>query len=222
MEGTLALQQRIRALPGVLDFRVKRDVRGAVMQVDALVSDDASAIVVSRELVALVGARFVAERASIRVAHSDAEQEAAQTNGSSTGHEPSKLSNIPIETRRIRIVQVSSTLQREQTSVEVVLALDGETAKSTRTGPSIPGASLRLAAVSAVEGVNKIWGPIEALIEDVATLALGGESVVVVALAVNLPEGWQRLHGASGTSDGAPEAAAVRAVLAALNRPVAN
>ena len=218
------MQQRISAIPGVLDFQVDRGPRGAVMKVRVTVSDDDVRSSVVQALAALLGPRFVAERADIHLPRRD-----LHVNGSNGSVDPKvtvaserKATDTVREARRIKLVQVSSTLHDGQTLVEVTLDLNGHDVTCGREGPSIAGASLRLAAAATIEAVNKVWEPIEAMIEDVSTAAVGGESVVVAAVAVNLTDGWHRLYGASGTRDASPEAAAVRAVLFALNRPVAT
>jgi hypothetical protein len=224
MQRSLSMQQRISAIPGVLDIHVQRDVRGAVLKIEVWVAQDVVRTKVIEALASALGPRFVTERAEVHLL----ERQSPNNGSNGAIKEPGTVGqgNLAVhhagESRRIQLIQVSSTLHDGQTLVEVTLDLNGETVTCGQEGPSIAGAPLRLAATATIEAINKVWEPIEAMIEDVTTAAVGGESVVVVALAANLSDGWHRLHGASGTRDGAPEAAAVRAVLSALNRPVAN
>ncbi|MGH2812545.1 MAG: hypothetical protein ACRDI1_07525 [Actinomycetota bacterium] len=188
----LALEERLAGLPGVIDLNLDRDERGAVLRVRATVSDEHSALELRRNVASVVGERFAAERLDLKT---------------------------PTPAGRVRLMQVSSSTRRDQAVVEVSVGTEDQSVSSSQEGMSYPGSALRLAANAALEAVVELMGrPAEARLLDVTITRIAGETVVVAGITVGGKGGVERLYGASGIGDGAPEAAAARAVLDAVNR----
>lgn len=189
----LALEDEISAQPGVVSVAFERDPRGAVLGIRATVADrDARDRI--RELVAArVGRPFADERLSV-IQHGEG---------------------------RIRIIEVASSIRRHEASVEVSLAQNGRRSMAAQNTTGYTGSTVRLAAVAALDAVSKLLERSgDLMLEDVATTSLGGETTVIVSLQFRGMRGWRRRYGISGVGDGLPEAAAARAVLDALNRPL--
>jgi hypothetical protein len=126
---------------------------------------------------------------------------------------------------RIKLLHVKSNTAGDRTSieVEVALAIDGRSAVFAKDSPAAPGALLRLGALAALDAAGALdpQRP-KPVLEDVTTVTLAHQTVVIASLLIHKPTGWHRLYGASGVGDGSMEAAAARAVLAAINRDFAE
>lgn len=198
MNDRLLLETLIESQPGVQDFSLERDFRGAVLQVRATVTDEQSRARLTEMVARTIGRHFAEERLIITT---------LEKNGQDLG--------------RVRLAEVSTTVRGGRIRADVSLTLDGHVAGRGREGTNQPGASMRLSAGAAVDALTELLGwDASVAIEHVALNRLDDETIVVVGVVLQTSRILTRLYGVSRVGSAAAEAAAARAVLAALNRSI--
>lgn len=195
MEATserLALEGLLETLPGVVDFDLERDIRGAIVQVRALVADRQAGARLHEMIVRTVGRHFAEERLFI---------------------------STPAERARVRLIGVTSTLVRERVRVEVTVGLERASVSKSCSGLTDVSSRLVLAASATAEAVAQLlrWeGKVP--VEEVGMVRLGGRRVSFAVLRMTRGGAVVQLYGMAETDGGLIEDAAARAVLDALNR----
>jgi hypothetical protein len=125
---------------------------------------------------------------------------------------------------RVLIESVQVNTFGTEATVEVRLAVGGQTAAGVATGPAVDGYLLRLCATATAQAVDELLsasdhadGPAKCFVEHAASVPFGPMQVAVVVLLLSCG-GWVEQLAGSAVVTGDDRHAMVRATLAAVNR----
>jgi hypothetical protein len=125
---------------------------------------------------------------------------------------------------RVLIESVQVNTFGTDATVEVRLAVGGQTAAGVATGPAVDGYLLRLCATATAQAVDELLsasdhadGPAKCFVEHAASVPFGPMQVAVVVLLLSCG-GWVEQLAGSAVVTGDDRHAMVRATLAAVNR----
>lgn len=206
VHGRLLLENLLESHPGIEEFSLERDLRGAILHVRAVVRDDEAKARLHELVARTIGRNFAEERLAVFT---------SGNNGAPSG--------------RVLLEEVETTMRDGEVSVLVALAADQRSSQARRSGARQHGATLRLAAEATLEALSDLvqWNASVAVDQaDVIGSEWGskwadGEALVLVGLILQSPRATTRLYGVSRATSGVHEAAAAKAVLSAVNRLIA-
>jgi hypothetical protein len=125
---------------------------------------------------------------------------------------------------RVLIESVQVNTFGTEATVEVRLAVGGQTAAGVATGPAVDGYLLRLCATATAQAVDELLsasdhadGPAKCFVEHAASVPFGPMQVAVVVMLLSCG-GWVEQLAGSAVVTGDDRHAMVRATLAAVNR----
>ena len=197
----------IRRLRGVSAVRVDLAQGGVIDRVHVLSTAERSPRIVAGDIVAALAAELSVEieQNQVRIAMRRPEQQ-------DDDHAPARP--------RLKFVGMTVATLHASAEVKIQLEHDGAIAEGTAAGPNAAGQRLQLigaATLRAVEAHLRAQGLF--LLESVAVAPLGARQVALALVAWLGPE-EDVLSGSSLVRDD-PREAVVRAVLDAVNRPLA-
>lgn len=197
-------EEVVRRLRGVVAARVVPRESGAVDVVHVLGQADRSPKLIAIDVVSALAAELglELEARQVRVASLRPEDQTS-----------------PVPQARLKFVGLSVSAVRESAEVRVHLEDRGMLYEGTAAGPNVPRHRLALVAqatLRAVEVFLRAQGML--ILEGVAVAPVGEHEVAVVTVTLAGTE-QETLSGASVVRDD-PREAVVRAVLAAVNRPI--
>ena len=124
---------------------------------------------------------------------------------------------------RAALTRISETPNGTRTTIEVTLRHEDAEHLGLATGPAVASARLRLVGEATIDAVEKTFPALPPIALDAITATVVGVRNVVVAVLVQAgAHGGEDLNVGSALSTGNNDDAAVKAVLNALNRRVAN
>lgn len=128
--------------------------------------------------------------------------------------------NLELSTEpRAALMQVGETPNGTRTTIEVTLRHADEEHTGTATGPAVTSARLRLVGEATVKAIERTFPSMPPIALDAISVNNVGPREVVVAIVVTAgTRGGEDLSSGSAMSTGSTDDAAVKAVLAALNR----
>jgi hypothetical protein len=223
----LAIEALLGAQPGVVDLTFERSERGAILQLRAVVVDEAAGVKLKESIANAIGSKFAEERLEI-VSQSKPTDEKKpappQPSPSDRFELPEPVVAPPAPAppmTGIRVTQIATNVRPGQTTVDVTLESGDQTQTGSEGGPSFAGSALRYAALATMSAIRQLDVGFDGRLDHVGLEAISGEKVVLVAMALRPQtpnESWQRLHGVAAVGEGTPEAAAARAILQTLDR----
>ena len=202
-----AIEAEIGRLPEVVACRIVADGAGRPLEVHVLAHPGKHPKQVVRDVqsVALASFGLEIDRRIVSVVQL-----------APTG--PAALEGPSSVASRIGIGSIQSQLEGRRTTIRVTLASGGQEATGFAEGSSAVAVRLRLLASAALDALRQLVDAAESLeLEDVAMARVGGHDVALVTLLQVDPPHEYELVG-SALARQSPDAAAVRAVLDALNR----
>ncbi len=197
-------EEIVRRLRGVVAARVLADDRGDIGVVHVLGQADRSPKLIAVDVVSAVAAELgvTLEARQVRVAAMRPEDQAQ-----------------PIPQARLKFVGLSLSVVRNSAEVKVHLEDRGMLYEGTAAGPNVPRHRLALVAQAALRAVEVFMrAPGLLVFEGIAMPRVGEYEVAVVTVTLTGNE-QDTLSGSSIVQDD-PREAVVRAVLAAVNRPI--
>lgn len=199
MHGRLLLENLIESHPGVEEFSLERDLRGAILHVRAVVRDDETKARLHEMVARTIGRNFANERLAVFTSSS---------NGNISG--------------RVLLDEVQATLRNGEVLVDVALIAENQRSQASRSGARSMGANLRLAAEATLGALSDLvqWNASVA-VDQADLIEVDGEPLVLVGLVLQSSRATTRLYGVSRAEPGGQESAAAKAVLSALNRLIA-
>jgi hypothetical protein len=197
----------IRRLRGVSAVRVDLAQGGVIDRVHVLGTAERSPRVVAAEVVAALAAELSVEieQNQVRIATKRSEQPDA-------GHLPSRP--------RLKFVGMTVATLHGSAEVKIQLEQDGAMVEGTAAGPNAAVQRLQLVGAATLRAVEAHLRSQGLFLLESATIAPLGARQVAVALVAWLGPEADVLSGSSVVRDD-PREAVVRAVLDAVNRPVA-
>jgi hypothetical protein len=125
-------------------------------------------------------------------------------------------------TSRMAIGSIQSQLEGRRATIRITLSSGGEEATGFAEGSSAAATRLRLLASATLDALRQLDDAAEAVeLEDASLARVGGHDVVLVTLVHVDPPHEHQLIGAA-LARHQPDAAAVRAVLDAVNRRLSH
>lgn len=197
-------EEIVRRLRGVVAARVLPDDRGDIGVVHVLGQADRSPKLIAVDVVSAVAAELgvTLEARQVRVAAMRPEDQAQ-----------------PLPQARLKFVGLSLSVVRNSAEVKVHLEDRGMLYEGTAAGPNVPRHRLALVAQAALRAVEVFMrAPGLLVFEGIAMPRVGEYEVAVVTVTLTGNE-QDTLSGSSIVQDD-PREAVVRAVLAAVNRPI--
>ncbi len=197
-------EELVRRLRGVVAARVIPDEHGDIGVIHVLGQADRSPKLIAVDVVSAVAAELglTLDARQVRVAAMRPEDQAQ-----------------PIPQARLKFVGLSLSVVRNSAEVKVHLEDRGMLYEGTAAGPNVPRHRLALIAQAALRAVEVFMRAQGLLVfEAVATARVGEHEVAVVTVTLTGNE-QDTLSGASIVRED-PREAVVRAVLAAVNRPI--
>lgn len=126
-------------------------------------------------------------------------------------------------TARAALTRISETPNGTRTTIEVTLRHEDSENVGQATGPAVASARLRLVGDATIDAIEKTFASMPPIALDSVTATKVGTRDVVVAIVVTAGlRGGEDLNVGSAISSGNHDDAAVKAVLNALNRRIAN
>jgi len=198
-------EEIVRRLRGVVSARVIPDDHGDIGVIHVLGQADRSPKLIAVDVVSAVAAELgvTLDPRQVRVAAMRPEDQTQ-----------------PVPQARLKFVGLSLSVVRNSAEVKVHLEDRGMLYEGTAAGPNVPRHRLALVAQASLRAVE-VFMRAEGLLmfEGVATSRVGEHDVAVVTVTLTGSE-QETLSGSSIVREDAREAV-VRAVLAAVNRPIA-
>ncbi|MGQ0569906.1 MAG: hypothetical protein ACT4P5_10310 [Armatimonadota bacterium] len=197
-------EEIVRRLRGVVAARVLSADDGAVDVVHVLGQADRSPKLIAIDVVSALAAELglTLEARQVRVAALRPEEQTS-----------------PVPQARLKFVGLSVSVVRNSAEVKVHLEDRGMLYEGIAAGPGVPRQRLALVAQATLRAVEVFLRAQGLLIFEGVTTATAGEDDVAVVTVTLAGSDQETLAGASVVRDD-PREAVVRAVLAAVNRPI--
>ena len=202
-----AIEVEIGRLPEVVACRIVADAAGRPLEVHVLAHPGKHPKQVVRDVqsVALASFGLEIDRRIVSVVQL-----------APTG--PAAEEGFASAVARIGIRAIQSQLEGRRATIRITLASGGREATGFAEGSSASATRLRLVSSATLDALRQLDAAAEALeIEDASIARVGGHDVAVVTLVhVDPPQEYELLGAALARQS--PDAAAVRAILDAVNR----
>lgn len=128
-----------------------------------------------------------------------------------------------VASARAALMRVTETPNGTRTSIEVTLRHEDEEHVGTAAGPAVNSARLRLVGEATINAVERTFAAMPpTALDSIAVTAVGTRRVVVAIVVTAGSAGSEELNVGSAIASHSDDDAAVKAVLDALNRRIAN